>query len=94
VPVIGITGGISTGKTAFCDCPREIIPAAKFFYANQAVRQLVDLAPDVKKSSGRRVDLNRRKRFLSRRKTGCTFKRQFWPTWLHTKENRFVLDYD
>jgi dephospho-CoA kinase len=49
VPVIGITGGISTGKTAFCDCLREIIPAAKFFNADQAARQLVDLDPDVRK---------------------------------------------
>jgi dephospho-CoA kinase len=49
MPAIGITGGISTGKTAFCDCLREIIPAAKFFNADQAVRHLVDLDPDVKK---------------------------------------------
>jgi dephospho-CoA kinase len=49
VPVIGITGGISTGKTAFCGCLREIIPAAKFFNADQAARHLVDLDPDVKK---------------------------------------------
>ena len=49
VPVIGITGGISTGKTAFCDRLRENIPAAKFFNADQAARHLVDLDPDVKK---------------------------------------------
>jgi len=49
MPAIGITGGISTGKTAFCDRLREIIPAAKFFNADQAARHLVDLDPDVKK---------------------------------------------
>ena len=49
MPAIGITGGISTGKTAFCDCLREIIPAAKFFNADRAARHLVDLDPDVRK---------------------------------------------
>src|SRR6266571_2199952 len=47
--VIGITGGISTGKTSFCECLREIVPAAKFFDADQAAHQLVDLDPGVKK---------------------------------------------
>jgi dephospho-CoA kinase len=47
--VIGITGGISTGKTAFCDCLREILPAAKFFNADQAAHELVELDPDVRK---------------------------------------------
>ena len=40
---IGITGGISTGKTTLCDCLRELVPAAKFFNADQAARELVDL---------------------------------------------------
>src|SRR5215831_16163511 len=47
--VIGITGGISTGKTSFCECLREIVPAAKFFDADQAAHRLVDLDPEVKK---------------------------------------------
>src|ERR1700732_263390 len=47
--VIGITGGISTGKTTFCDCLREIFPAAKFFNADQAAHELVKLDPDVRK---------------------------------------------
>jgi dephospho-CoA kinase len=47
--VIGITGGISTGKTSFCECLREIVPAAKFFDADQAAHQFVDLDPEVKK---------------------------------------------
>ena len=48
MPAIGITGGISTGKSAFCDCLRELLPAAKFFNADQAAHLLVDL-PEVKK---------------------------------------------
>ena len=49
MPVIGITGGISTGKSTFCDCLREILPAARFFNADQAAHELVELDPDVKK---------------------------------------------
>jgi dephospho-CoA kinase len=48
MPAIGITGGICTGKTTFCDCLREIVPAARFFSADQAARQLADLDPEVK----------------------------------------------
>jgi dephospho-CoA kinase len=47
--VIGITGGISTGKTIFCECLRETVPAAKFFDADQAAHRLVDLDLEVKK---------------------------------------------
>src|SRR5882757_2770550 len=47
MPAIGITGGISTGKSTFCDCLREIVPAAKFFDADLAVRLLAEL-PEVK----------------------------------------------
>src|SRR5256886_17263548 len=49
MPAIGITGGISTGKTRCCECLREIVPAAKFFDADQVAHQLVDLDPGVKK---------------------------------------------
>ena len=49
MPAIGITGGISTGKTAFCDCLRDIIPTAAFFNADQCARELVDQDPDVRK---------------------------------------------
>jgi dephospho-CoA kinase len=48
MPTIGITGGISTGKTSFCECLREVLPAAKFFNADYAAHALVDL-PEVKK---------------------------------------------
>jgi dephospho-CoA kinase len=47
MPSIGITGGISTGKTSFCECLRKIVPEAKFFNADDAAHVLVDL-PDVK----------------------------------------------
>jgi dephospho-CoA kinase len=68
--VIGITGGISTGKTSFCECLREILPAAKFFDADQTAHQLADLDPEVKKEIRREFgtgifsaneDLNREK---------------------------------
>ena len=48
MPTIGITGGISTGKTSFCDCLHEILPDAKFFNADKAARDLVDLDAEVK----------------------------------------------
>ncbi|PWT84523.1 MAG: dephospho-CoA kinase [Acidobacteria bacterium] len=48
MPAIGITGGISTGKSTFCKCLREILPGAKFFDADAAAHTLVDL-PEVKK---------------------------------------------
>jgi dephospho-CoA kinase len=47
MPAIGITGGISTGKSTFCDCLREIVPAAKFFDADRAAHSLAKL-PEVK----------------------------------------------
>ena len=53
MPAIGITGGISTGKSAFCDCLRELLPAATFFNADQAAHVLVDL-PEVKKQIRRK----------------------------------------
>jgi dephospho-CoA kinase len=49
MPAIGITGGISTGKSTFCQCVREILPEARFFDADTAAHQLVDLDPQVKK---------------------------------------------
>src|SRR5256714_2239133 len=47
MPAIGITGGISTGKSTFCECLREIISTADFFNADEAAHTLVDLQ-DVK----------------------------------------------
>jgi len=49
MPAIGVTGGISTGKTSFCQALRAIIPDAKFFDADEAAHRLTDLDPRVKK---------------------------------------------
>jgi dephospho-CoA kinase len=48
MPAIGITGGISTGKTSFCQCLRDIVPVARFFDADQEAHRLVDLDAQVK----------------------------------------------
>jgi len=47
MPAIGITGGISTGKSTFSECLREIVSTADFFNADEAAHTLVEL-PDVK----------------------------------------------
>jgi dephospho-CoA kinase len=44
MPAIGITGGISTGKSSFCQCLREVLPTAKFFNADEAAHVLVELS--------------------------------------------------
>lgn len=48
MPAIGITGGISTGKTSFVRCLREWAPGAEFFDADAAARQLADKDPEVR----------------------------------------------
>ena len=53
MPVIGITGGISTGKTTFCECLRELVPAAAFFDADRAARDLAEHDPEVRELIGR-----------------------------------------
>jgi dephospho-CoA kinase len=47
MPAIGITGGISTGKSTFSNCLCEILPGAKFFDADKAAHDLGEL-PEVK----------------------------------------------
>ncbi len=49
MPVIGITGGIATGKTAACRLLLERLPAAGFFNADIAARDLTERDPEVKK---------------------------------------------
>src|SRR5215467_10233121 len=44
MPAIGITGGISTGKTTLCECLRELLPTAKFFNADEAAHMLLELS--------------------------------------------------
>src|SRR5262245_31237659 len=41
MPAIGITGGISTGKSTFCECLREMLSTAKFFNADEAAHGLL-----------------------------------------------------
>jgi len=53
MPVIGITGGIATGKTTFCECLREVIPTATFFDADEAARDLAERDPEVRVLIGR-----------------------------------------
>ncbi len=69
MPAIGITGGISTGKSTFGDCLCEILPGARFFDADRAAHNLVEF-PEVQQEiraefgSGifsRDGDLNREK---------------------------------
>ncbi len=42
MPVVGITGGIATGKTAFSQALRQVLPTAAFFDADVAARELTD----------------------------------------------------
>lgn len=58
MPAIGITGGICTGKTTFCECLKEICPGAKFFNADKAARELVDLDEEVKRELLREFGLS------------------------------------
>jgi len=46
MPVIGITGGIATGKSAFCERLTEIL-AVTFFDADQAARELTEKNAEV-----------------------------------------------
>src|SRR5882762_9742661 len=48
MPAIGITGGISTGKSTFSNCLCEILPSAKFFDADKAAHDLGEV-PEVKR---------------------------------------------
>jgi len=48
MPAIGITGGISTGKSTFLKCLRELAPTARFYDADAAARELADRDPEVR----------------------------------------------
>lgn len=69
MPAIGITGGISTGKTTFCECLRQVLPTARFFNADEAVHSLLELSEvkrEIRAEFGGHVfskdgDLNREK---------------------------------
>jgi len=40
MPAIGVTGGISTGKSTFINCLRQLFPEASFFDADVMAREL------------------------------------------------------
>jgi dephospho-CoA kinase len=48
MPAIGITGGISTGKSSFVGCLRDLAPEARFFDADGAARELANRDPEVR----------------------------------------------
>lgn len=48
MPAIGITGGIATGKTTFCEFLKEFLPDAAFFNADRAARELSDHDAEVR----------------------------------------------
>ena len=69
MPAIGITGGISTGKSTFVECLGKLQPIATFFDADQAAHALLN-RPEVQKEIRREFsaqvfssagDLNRTK---------------------------------
>ena len=67
MPAIGITGGISTGKSTFVGCLRELLPIATFFDADQAAHALLTrpgVREQIRRQFGAKVfstkgDLNR-----------------------------------
>jgi dephospho-CoA kinase len=69
MPAIGITGGISTGKSNFAGCLRELLPEATFFDADEAAHALLnrpEVQRQIRREFGARVfstagDLNRPK---------------------------------
>ena len=69
MPAIGITGGISTGKSTFVECLRELVPVAPFFDADEAAHALLnrpEVQKQIRRDFGEKVfssagDLNRSK---------------------------------
>jgi dephospho-CoA kinase len=69
MPAIGITGGISTGKSTFVECLRERLPDATFFDADEAAHAFLNrpkVEKEIRREFGARVfsttgDLNREK---------------------------------
>src|SRR5262245_45635434 len=69
MPAIGITGGISTGKSTFVECLRELVPVATFFDADVAAHALLnrtEVQKQIRREFGTKVfstagDLNRTK---------------------------------
>jgi dephospho-CoA kinase len=59
VPAIGVTGGISTGKSTFTNHLRELLPQASFFDADVAARELTlrdaDVLAEIRREFGANV---------------------------------------
>jgi dephospho-CoA kinase len=47
VPVLGITGGIATGKTLFTECLRSLVPSLQVFDSDRCARHLTTFNPDI-----------------------------------------------
>jgi dephospho-CoA kinase len=69
MPALGITGGISTGKSTFVECLRKLLPVATFFNADEAAHALLsrpEVEKQIRREFGAQVfssagDLNRTK---------------------------------
>src|SRR5881275_563095 len=59
MPSIGVTGGISTGKSTFMNCLRQLFPEATFFDADVMARELArqdkNVLAEIRKTFGGRV---------------------------------------
>lgn len=59
MPAIGVTGGISTGKSTFMNCLRQLFPEATFFDADVMARDLArqdkNVLAEIRKTFGGRV---------------------------------------
>jgi dephospho-CoA kinase len=59
MPSIGVTGGISTGKSTFMNCLRQLFPEATFFDADLMARELArqdkNVLAEIRKTFGGRV---------------------------------------
>jgi dephospho-CoA kinase len=59
MPAIGVTGGISTGKSTFVNCLRQLFPDATFFDADVMARELArqdkNVLGEIRKTFGGRV---------------------------------------
>ena len=58
MPAIGITGGISTGKSTFVECLRELLPIAIVFDADKAAHALLnksEVQKEIRREFGARV---------------------------------------
>ncbi len=48
MPVLGVTGGIATGKTAFTGCLTQLTPGLRLFDSDRCARELTDSDPAIR----------------------------------------------